>query len=131
MTVVKTTLIKGVGWPVFEGLPQRFKHESKPIRIIGKSTKPKKKLSKGIKHLSDTELSPERLNSLSEALMDSEAQVYHPKTKESKDKGAVIVSKHPLLKSMKELENFETRKSVRKSVHLNLKKGISNATLAK
>ena len=34
MTVVKTTLIEGVGWPVFEGLPQRFKPKSKPVRIF-------------------------------------------------------------------------------------------------
>ena len=34
MTVVKTTLIEGVGWPVFEGLPQRFKRESKPVRMF-------------------------------------------------------------------------------------------------
>ena len=42
MTVVKTTLIEGVGWPEVGEWPHRFKHESKPIRIF----KPKKKVAR-------------------------------------------------------------------------------------
>ena len=34
MTIIKTTLIAGVGWPEVGEWPRRFKHESKPVRIF-------------------------------------------------------------------------------------------------
>lgn len=111
---MKTTLVEGIGWPVFEGLPKRFKHDYvKPVRVI----------------LSKTE--KKRLNALSEGLIDKDSEVSHPYTKETKSKG-VVVSKHPLSKTFEELELFETRRSKRKNVHLNLKKkgGKDNGTLA-
>jgi hypothetical protein len=102
---MKTALIEGVGWPIFEGLPERFKHDYvKPVRVL---------LSKSEK---------KRLNALSEGLINKDAEVLHPYKKEKKGKGSVEVSKHPLSKTFKELELFETRRSKRKNVHLNLKK---------
>ena len=102
---IKTTLIAGVGWPEQGKLPERFKHAYvKPVRVILPKSKNK------------------RLNALSEALVNEDAEVYHPQTKEQ-EKGTVTVSKHPLAKTFKELELFETRRSKRKNVHLNLKKG--------
>lgn len=103
---MKTTLIEGVGWPVFEGLPKRFKHDYvKPVRVILPKSQKK------------------RLSALSEGLIGKDAEVSHPYTKETKCKGAVEVSKHPMSKTFEELELFETRRSKRKNVHLNLKKG--------
>ena len=44
MTVVKTTLIEGVGWPEVGEWPHRFKHAYvKPIRNIGKESHKKRK----------------------------------------------------------------------------------------
>lgn len=101
---MKTTLIEGVGWPIFEGLPERFKHNYvKPVRVILPKSQKK------------------RLNALSEGLIDKDAEVSHPYTNETKGKG-VVISKHPLSKTFEELELFETRRSKRKNVHLNLKK---------
>ena len=127
--VIKTTLVEGVGWPVFEGLPQRFKHESKPIRTFDKPRLKKKRSAK-----EPLVISEDTMKDLCEALMDSKDNCFHhPVTKEKEQQGLVLVYKHPLEDTIKELSSFETRKSRHTHSRLNAQhaRNVKNGTMAK